>query len=378
MLNFIIWNGSPIVFSIGPFVLRWYILLFILGFFVARLLLTHIYKKEGKPSSDVEALTIYILLAAMIGLRLGYVLFYEPNTILSKPLEAFLPFQFQPSFRFTGIERLSGYGGILAVLLVIWFYSRKGKPGQSYFQVLDRAMIAIALTAVFIGAGNFFNSETTGKPTDSKSGVVFVRPVTDGLLKLPCCIMRNPGGVNPLQNVEVKPDTALRPKAAGHSAVLLYLFYKPGATEQLVKEFLIGDVKTFLYDNSQYMHESGEEPLHYTIFQESEDVFTGRVRTTGIARHPVQLYEAACYLLLFVAMFVMWNKERGHTPGGRISGIFLIVSAVFNFLLGFLKEPQAFFESTMALSMVQIISIVMFVLGLVVLRLSFRKTAEKK
>ena len=84
--------------------------------------------------------------------------------------------------------------------------------------------------------------------------------------------------------------------------------------KQLVKEFLIGDVKTFLYDNSQYIYESGEEPLHYTIFQETEDVFTGRVKTTGIARHPVQLYEAACYLLLFITMFVMWNKEKGHTP----------------------------------------------------------------
>ena len=376
MLNFIIWNGSPIVFSIGPFVLRWYILLFILGFFVARFLLNHIYKKEGKSSSDLEALTIYILIAAVIGVRLGYVLFYEPNTILTKPLEIFLPFQFQPSFRFTGIERLSGFGGVLAVMVVIWLYSRKGKHGQNYLQVLDRAMIAIALTAVFIGVGNFFNSEITGKPTNSKSGVVFVRPVTDGLLKLPCCIMRNPGGVNPLQNVEVKPDTALQPKVTGHSAVLLYLFYKTGATEQLVKEFLIGDVKTFLYDNSQYMYESGEEPLHYTIFQESEDLFTGRVKTTGIARHPVQLYESTCYLFLFIAMFVMWNKQKGHTPGGRISGTFLIFSAAFNFILGFLKEPQASFESTMALSVGQIISISMLILGLVVLRISFQKAVE--
>ena len=65
MLNFIIWNGSPIVFSIGPFVLRWYVLLFILGFFIARFLLPRIYKKEGKPSADLEALTIYILMAAV-------------------------------------------------------------------------------------------------------------------------------------------------------------------------------------------------------------------------------------------------------------------------------------------------------------------------
>src|SRR5688572_17746977 len=135
MFNFIIWNGSPIVFSIGPFVLRWYVLLFVLGFFIARRVLAHIYKKEGKAASDVEKLIIYILVAAVIGVRLGYVLFYEPNTILTKPLEAFLPFRFQPSFQFAGIQRLSGYGGVIAVMIVIWFYARKGKHNQRYLQV---------------------------------------------------------------------------------------------------------------------------------------------------------------------------------------------------------------------------------------------------
>lgn len=378
MFNFIIWNGSPIVFSIGPFVLRWYVLLFVLGFFIARLVLAHIYKKEGKVASEVEKLIIYILVAAVIGVRLGYVLFYEPNTILTKPLEAFLPFRFQPSFQFAGIERLSGYGGVIAVMIVIWFYAGKGKNNKKYLQILDRVMITIALTGVFVGIGNFFNAEIPGKPTSSRTGIIFLRPVTDGLVRLPCCIMRNPGGPNPIQNVEVKPDTALQAETAGHSPILLYLFYKPGATEQLVKEFLIGDVKTFLYDNSQRVYESGEEPLHYTIFQEKEDEFTGRVRTTGIARHPIQLYEAISYLLLFIVMFVIWSKSKTQTPAGRLTGIFLICSAVFNFAFGFLKEPQASFESTMALSMGQIISISMLILGLVVLGISFQKISQMK
>ena len=378
MFSFIIWNGSPIVFSIGPFVLRWYVLLFVLGFFIARALLVHIYKKEGKPASDVEKLTIYILIAAVIGLRLGYALFYEPNRIMAKPLEAFLPFQFQPSFQFAGVQRLSGYGGVIAVMIAVWLYARKGKAGQQYLQVLDRVMIAIALTGVFIGIGNFFNSEIPGKQTSSKSGVVFVRPVTDGLQKLPCCIMRNPGGPNPLQNVEVKPDTALHPKTTGHSAVLMYLFFKPGATEQLVKEFLIGDVKTHLFDNSKLIYESGEEPLHYTIFQEKEDVFTGRVRTTGIARHPVQLYEAISYLFLFFAMFMIWKKQKNTLPAGRLTGLFLIASAVFNFLIGFAKEAQARFEMSMALNMGQIISISMLFIGVALLFISNRNTVAKK
>ena len=377
MLNFIIWDGSPIVFSIGPFVLRWYILLFIVGLVIARLLLLYIFKKEGRPAADVEILTIYLLVAALVGVRLGYVLFYEPNTILTKPLESFLPFQFKPSFRFIGIERLSGFGAVILIMLALWLYSRK-KRSYSYLQILDRVAIAISLIAVFVSAGNFFNSEIIGKPTNNSNGVILARPVMDDLMKLPCCIMRTPGGPNPLQSVEIKPDTALHPTTIGHSAVILYLFFKPGATEALVKEFLIGDVKTFLYENSRVIHEPGDQPLHYTIFQESEDLFTGRVRTTGIARHPVQFYEAACYVLLFILLFAMWMKNKNRLPGGRLIGIFLIGSGVFNFLLGFLKETQAPFESAMALNVGQIISIVMAVVGAVMVYLYRNQAAGQR
>jgi len=375
MLNFIIWDGSPVVFSIGPFVLRWYIFLFILGFVIARLLLRRIFKKEGKPSADVEILTIYILIGALIGVRLGYVLFYEPNTILTKPMEAFLPFQFRPSFRFMGIERLSGYGAVIGIMLALWVFSLKKKE-YSYLKVIDRVVIVIALTAVFVGVGNFFNAEIIGKPTSSSTGVIFARPVMDNLMKLPCCIMRTPGGPNPLQDVEIKPDTALRPTNMGHSAVIMYLFFKPGATEELVKEFLIGDVKTFLYDNSHVIYEPGDEPLHYTIFQESQDVFTGRVRTTGIARHVVQLYEAVSYLLVFLLLFVVWKKNKTSIPRGMLTGIFLIASGILNFLLGFLKVTHAPFESTMSLNMGQIISIMMMVVGGFILYSSIRLSGK--
>ena len=272
-----------------------------------------------------------------------------------------------------GIERLSGYGAVVAIMIALWLFSRK-KKGYSYLQVLDRVAIIISLTAVFVGAGNFFNAEIIGKPTSNSKGVVFAKPLMDGLMKLPCCIMRTPGGPNPLQDAEIKADTALNPTTIGHSPVILYLFFKPGATEELVKEFLIGDVKTFLYDNSKLMSEPGDEPLHYTIFQESDDVFTGRVRTTGIARHAVQLYEAGCYLLLFILMFVIWKKNKINLPGGQLIGIFLLASGVFNFFLGFLKEVQAPFESTMALNVGQIISIVMVVAGAVMVFFSIRKS----
>ena len=141
MVSFIIWNGSPVVFSIGPFVLRWYILLFIIAFVLGRQLLLYIYKKEGKPATDVETLAKYIFISAIIGARFGYVAFYEPHLIWTKPLEIFLPLQFQPSFRFTGMEKLSGYGALIGIAISIGIYCLKKKANQKFLQVLDRYLL---------------------------------------------------------------------------------------------------------------------------------------------------------------------------------------------------------------------------------------------
>src|SRR5258708_33061359 len=78
MLDFIIWNGSPELFSYGQFALRWYGLLFALGFLVSQQILYYIYRQEGKPEKDVDTLTIYMIVATILGARLGLVIFYQP------------------------------------------------------------------------------------------------------------------------------------------------------------------------------------------------------------------------------------------------------------------------------------------------------------
>lgn len=376
MINYIIWNTSPTLFSVGPFVLRWYALLFILGFILCRLVLLRIYKTEGKPTTDVETISKYIFIAVIIGARLGYVVFYEPELIVSKPLEIFLPIEFKPTFHFAGIDKLSSHGAVLGILFVLWIYSRKGKPGQSYLQVLDRVSILTALVVIFVGLGNFFNAEITGKPTASKLGVVFATPVNQGIEKIPCCIMRNPGGENPIEYVTAKKTDGQAPDTTGRSAMILYLFFKAGATEQLVNEFLMGDVKTYLFDRSDLVYEPGTEPLHYTIFAE-KDTYTARVRTSGIARHPVQLYESFTCIILFIFLFRLWNKHKLNTPSGRISGYFLTVFGIMLFGFAYLKENQDPVTDQIALSVGQLMSILLIVIGAVVLVHSYKKVAVK-
>ena len=77
LLNYIIWNGSPELFSIGSMPLRWYGLLFALGFLISQQILYYIYKQEGKPATDVDTLTIYMVVATIVAH--GWVIFYFIN-----------------------------------------------------------------------------------------------------------------------------------------------------------------------------------------------------------------------------------------------------------------------------------------------------------
>src|SRR5687768_2506677 len=135
-LGFFIFDGSRELFSIGAFTLRWDALMLLLAFIVSQQILTYIYKKEGKSDRDVRILLTYVIVFALIGARLGYVLLYEPSLFVSKPAEVLLPFSFQPKFHFT--EGLSLHGGLIAVLVGIWLYSRKKRPGETFLQLLDR------------------------------------------------------------------------------------------------------------------------------------------------------------------------------------------------------------------------------------------------
>jgi phosphatidylglycerol---prolipoprotein diacylglyceryl transferase len=61
-LHHLIWNVDPEIFRVGPFALRWYGLLFALGFGLGYLIMVHIYRHEGRPQENLSSLFLYILL----------------------------------------------------------------------------------------------------------------------------------------------------------------------------------------------------------------------------------------------------------------------------------------------------------------------------
>lgn len=87
-------------------------------------------------------------------------------------------------------------------------------------------------------------------------------------------------------------------------------------------------------------------------------------RVDFIPRHPAQLYEAVCYLIIF---FVLWNIYKKHglqLKPGFLFGLFLILVFSVRFLIEFLKEIQEVFENTLPINMGQILSIPFILVGL--------------
>ncbi|MEK6780476.1 MAG: prolipoprotein diacylglyceryl transferase [Bacteroidota bacterium] len=364
IFSYIIWNGSPEIFSFGSFALRWYGLLFALGFLISQQILYYIYRKEGKPERDVETLTIYMVVATIIGARLGHVIFYQPDMIWNDPLGIFLPFQFSPTFRFTGLQGLASHGGALGIFFALWLYSRKKKPGQSYLQILDRIAILVALTGCLIRFGNFFNSEIIGKPTDSPTGVVFTSRITEA-------IMKNQGNlVETVGITKGKQDTTT---VYGQTPIQVYLFFKKGVSRNDAENYTRADVRYILTHLTEFVYESQLSPIKYEIVSEKDGIWVTKIHTLGIVRHPAQLYESISCLLLFAFLFWYWYRYQNNTPPGRIFGLFMIILWSLRFAYEYLKENQEVFESNLPINMGQILSIPLLLAGIYVLFLSYQK-----
>jgi prolipoprotein diacylglyceryl transferase len=175
ILNYIHWNLDPEIINVFGISIRYYGLLFVSGLILAIYMLGWLFKRENIPSKNLEKLTIYSMIGIIAGARLGHCLFYEPSYYLSHPLEMILPVTFPPNggIKFTGYQGLASHGGVLGLLIGLFFYSRKTK--HSMIDILDLIAVVIGVSLGFIRLGNFMNSEIIGMPTTKLWGVIFAR-----------------------------------------------------------------------------------------------------------------------------------------------------------------------------------------------------------
>jgi len=168
-----VWNPSHGI-DLGFFTVRYYSLMFVIAFGLGWYIMKHIYERENIPIEKLDSLFIYTVFATLIGARLGHVFFYDWDYFKDHKLEILLPFRFEPHFEFTGFAGLASHGAAIAIILVMYYYSKKiiHKP---ILWILDRIIIPVTCGGIFVRLGNFFNSEIVGHETASSMGIRFIQ-----------------------------------------------------------------------------------------------------------------------------------------------------------------------------------------------------------
>ncbi|KAF1011270.1 MAG: prolipoprotein diacylglyceryl transferase [Burkholderia sp.] len=152
-------NFDPVATHLGPLAVRWYGLMYLVGFIAAivvgrvRLKLPHVIA-QGWTAKDIDDIMFYGVLGVVLGGRLGYVLFYKAGYYFAHPLEIFRVWEGGMSF----------HGGFLSVLaaMVLFAWQRK----RTWLQVTDfiAPMVPTGLAAGRFG--NFINGELWGRVTN--------------------------------------------------------------------------------------------------------------------------------------------------------------------------------------------------------------------
>lgn len=155
-------NLNPTLLSFGPLEIRWYGLVYVLGFFLALWWMLRLQKKNRLEltKDQIWDLSFWLLLGVLIGSRL-FEIFWEPRYYLTNPLNLFKIWQGGMSF----------HGGFVGVILACWFYCKKNKI--DFWKMVDILSIPIMFALALGRIANFINGELVGRVWNGKWCVVF-------------------------------------------------------------------------------------------------------------------------------------------------------------------------------------------------------------
>lgn len=264
MFDFITWTFDPELIS-SPIVVRWYGLMFAIGFLVGYEIVWRMFRHEGAPEKWVGSLFIYVAIATLVGARLGHVFFYDWESYSHRLMDIFKVWE----------GGLASHGGAIGITIAILLYS-KYVTKKSPLWTFDRLVVPVPFVGALIRFGNLFNHEIYGGPTDLAWGFSFVDNV--------------------------------------------------GAWMR------------------------GAEPV------------------MTVPCHPTQLYEAACYLILFgILMFMYWKFNAQRRPG-LIFGVFFTVLFSARFVIEYVKNVQETWElgmiESIGMNMGQLLSVPFIIIGI--------------
>lgn len=276
MLDFITWTFDSELIS-SPVTVRWYGLMFAIGFLVGYEIVWRMFRHEGAPEKWVGSLFVYVVVATFFGARFGHVFFYAWD-YYSQHLGDILK---------VWEGGLASHGGAIGIVIAILLYS-KYVTKKNPLWTFDRLVVPVPFVGALIRMGNLFNHEIYGGPTDLPWGFSFIDNI--------------------------------------------------GA----------------------WMH--GAQPI------------------MTVPCHPTQIYEALCYLALFVVLMLMYWKWNAQRRQGLIFGVFFTVLFSARFLIEYVKNVQEPWEvgmiESIGMNMGQLLSVPFIIVGVILIVRALSRPAE--
>jgi phosphatidylglycerol:prolipoprotein diacylglycerol transferase len=177
--NHIYEHFNPVAFHIFSLPVHWYGIMYVFALLSALYLGKYFMKRDkiniGK--ADLDVYFFYVEVGVILGARLGYILFYDTDTLyyISHPWQIFNPFK---EGEFVGIRGMSYHGAVLGFVIGTYLFSKRHKV--SFGVLMDLISVSIPLAFIFGRIGNFLNQELIGRQTDVAWGIY-----VNGILRHP-------------------------------------------------------------------------------------------------------------------------------------------------------------------------------------------------
>ena len=312
------WNPEGTLFKLGFIQIKYYNLLWIAAFVVGWFIMKKIFTNEKKSMEKLDSLFIYTVVSIMLGARLGHVFFYDWEYYQNHLAEILLP------IRENANESLFG---------IINGYEFTGFTGLASHGATIAAIIGVWL---------------------------YTRKWKD---------------INMLWLL----DRLVIPSAIGACFVRLGNFFNSEINGKTVKEsyflatrFIRDSDDMPAYKAMAFTKEATENAAYKAI--EHNPDFTNILESIPF-RHPAQLYEAICYVFVFITLYLLYWKTDKKDKTGYLFGLFMVLLFVVRFVVEFFKKSQGGFEESLGLlSTGQWLSIPMILIGLYFM---FRPTKSK-
>ena len=140
--------------------------MFVIGFWIGYRIMYSFFKHEGAPEAWLDTLLIYVVVATIVGARLGHVFFYQWDYYSANPMEILKIWH----------GGLASHGGTIGIIIAIIIFSRLVSK-RSPLWTFDRLVIPIALVGALIRMGNLFNHEIYGHATNLPWGFRFIENI---------------------------------------------------------------------------------------------------------------------------------------------------------------------------------------------------------